>query len=191
MVWAALDRGAESRGWWGPCHSPSRVIGSRCEAAWPLRQKGVRAALKAQRRADGIAGTQTNPCSQPKKNRIPHCAADHWASIGALPYSSTSGRYMPNWQTTTKLFLVKLPLFIYKTSSFTLDLDSSPENIRLCYRGVLCLEDYIGTAILESSLFFLVIVVALIVNWQVMRVSVSSSPLFEKVTSLLHTMVFS
>lgn len=118
MVWAALDRGAESRGWWGLCHSPSRVIGSRCEAAWPLRQKGVRAALKAQRRADGIAGTQTNPCSQPKKNRIPHCAADHWASIGALPYSSTSGRYMPSWQTTTKLFLVKLPLFIYKTLLF-------------------------------------------------------------------------
>lgn len=63
VVRAALDRGAEHKGWWsgvgrGLCHSPSRVIGSRCEAAWPLRQQGVRDALRAQPRADGIAETE-------------------------------------------------------------------------------------------------------------------------------------
>lgn len=72
VVGAALDSGAERRGWWwwGLCHSPSRVIGSRCEAAWPLRQQGVRAALRAQPRADGISERQAHPRSPPQKYRL-------------------------------------------------------------------------------------------------------------------------
>lgn len=54
MVRAALDReggGGEGRSGLGElCHSPSRIISSRCEVVWPLRQKGVRAALRAQPR---------------------------------------------------------------------------------------------------------------------------------------------
>ncbi|KAI9515925.1 hypothetical protein NQZ68_020453 [Dissostichus eleginoides] len=38
----------------------------RCEAAWPLRQRGVRAALRAQLTADGIAERQTDPYTPPK-----------------------------------------------------------------------------------------------------------------------------
>lgn len=29
------------------CQSPSRVIGSRCEAVWPLRQRGVKGRIKS------------------------------------------------------------------------------------------------------------------------------------------------
>lgn len=71
VVGAVLDSRAERRGWWwwwwwGLCHSPSSLIGSRCEAAWPLRQQGVRAALRAQPRADGIADRQASPRSPPQ-----------------------------------------------------------------------------------------------------------------------------
>ncbi|KAK5916799.1 hypothetical protein CgunFtcFv8_011746 [Champsocephalus gunnari] len=52
------------------CHSPSRVIGSRCEAAWPLRQRGVRAALRAQLTADGIAERLADPYTPPQKHSL-------------------------------------------------------------------------------------------------------------------------
>lgn len=88
QCWTAQQHVEGDWGWRGGslCHSPSRVIGSRCEAAWPLRQRGVRGALRAQPRADGIA-----------ENWTPRCAADHWASVSSLPTS----RPLPG---TTALF---------------------------------------------------------------------------------------
>ena len=62
-----------------------RVIGSRCEAAWPLRQRGVRAALRAQLWPDGILGeTRPPPPLLPSSKTEP--AKPHTVRLTIVPY---------------------------------------------------------------------------------------------------------